>query len=94
MSKVAPAERVFSKLSGKPIVWTDENGVVHQCEGAEVFPKVRLIWTMCEIDVPADTAKHPYLGETVNCAACLNLTNEVPEPIATEVSLETLLKRL
>lgn len=46
----------FREIDGKPIRWTDKTGLVHIVEGSEVHPGIRLLWTLCERDVPADTA--------------------------------------
>ena len=46
----------FREINGKPIRWTDKSGVTHICEGSNVHPDGRLIWTLCERDVPANSA--------------------------------------
>lgn len=44
---------VIRHISGRPIFWQDANGIVHRCEGDDVHPGIRLIWTLCKRDVPA-----------------------------------------
>ena len=46
----------FDTINDRPIFWTDKAGVTHRCEGADVHRDVRLLWTKCERDVPADAA--------------------------------------
>lgn len=66
----------FREIDGKPIRWTDKTGVVHACEGSDVHPGVRLLWTLCERDVPANTAWHPKPGDHFEmCATCLSRLN-------------------
>lgn len=70
-SGIGDRGNVFAELNGKPIRWTDKTGVTHICEGAEVHPNIRLIWTLCQRDVPANKA---WLLDTPSahelCAAC------------------------
>lgn len=61
---------VFTTINGKPIRWEDQPGVVHSCEGADVHPSVRLIWTLCEIDVPANKAFLDYGATAATCKKC------------------------
>ena len=65
------AKGVFGQLNGCPIRWQQKD-VLHIVEGADVHPGVRLLWTMCEIDVPADAA---HLGDPGDksplCPRCL-----------------------
>ena len=49
------AKGVFGQLNGQPIRW-EFKGVTHIVEGADVHPGIRLLWTVCEIDVPAGKA--------------------------------------
>lgn len=59
---------VFRTINRKPIFWQDKQGFVHAVEGADVHPGIRLLWTLCERDVPADKA---FIGhEAVTCATC------------------------
>lgn len=55
----------------KPVWWKDQQGVVHVCEGANVHPGVRLIWTLCGRDVPAGeaytTADKSHASTCFNC---------------------------
>ncbi len=56
----------FRTIDGKPIYWRDGRGVVHACEGADIHPGVRVLWTLCGKDVPADTA-YQAEGEVITC---------------------------
>lgn len=59
---------VFDKIDGRPIHWRDHAGTVHLVEGADVHPGVRLLWTKCGKDVPANSAFLP--GDTDPAAGC------------------------
>jgi hypothetical protein len=65
----APA--TIRQIEGRPILWTDEAGATHRCEGADIHRGVRLIWTDCGRDVPANPALLPGDDDRVSCAACL-----------------------
>lgn len=77
------AEGVFDTISGKELRWTDQRGLVHVVVGADVHEGVRLLWTLCERDVPAGKAwlrgnqyKEPDGGYEV-CATCMKHRNAV-----------------
>lgn len=59
---------VFRTIDGATLRWTDRNGAIHAVEGADVHRGVRLLWTLCERDVPADTAFKS--AEPVTCERC------------------------
>lgn len=59
----------FQTIDGRQIHWAGR-GSVHACEGADVHPGIRLLWTLCEIDVPANTAYLPATGDEVTCERC------------------------
>jgi hypothetical protein len=63
---------VFSILRGFPIFW---NGRVfrHSVQGADAHPGVRLLWTRCGIDVPADTAFLDGFETEVTCPKCAKI---------------------
>lgn len=65
------AERTFDDIKGRQILWEDKQGFVHACEGADVHRNVRLLWTLCERDVPANAAFHPADEDKVTCMACI-----------------------
>jgi hypothetical protein len=65
------AKDLITEIDGRPIHWTDADGVVHRCEGADIHPGIRLLWTRCERDVPADSAYLPATGDKVTCTRCL-----------------------
>lgn len=64
-----------------PIVWRDRSGILHACDGAEIHPGIRLLWTACatakavgepgSLDVPADTAWKQRPQDKINCVNCL-----------------------
>jgi len=61
----------FNTLNGLPIHWRDKKrGVTHKCEGADVQPGVRLIWTLCEIDTNAAYLPDPPDADPITCDAC------------------------
>ena len=64
------AAGVFNDITHRPIMWA-ARGVTHAVAGADVHPGVRLLWTRCEIDVPAGKAFLPGDGDTVDCPRCL-----------------------
>lgn len=57
-------------INDREIWWQDKQGLVHACEGADVHRNVRLFWTLCERDVPANTAFHPGSDDKLTCATC------------------------
>lgn len=65
------ATATIREINNRPIWWKDKQDFVHICEGADVHRDVRLFWTLCERDVPANTGFHPGLDERVTCATCL-----------------------
>lgn len=50
------------------LLWQSQDGQLHFCEGSEAHPGVKLIWTLCEKDVPANKAFRSWEGPT--CMAC------------------------
>lgn len=50
------------------LLWQSKNGQLHFCEGSEVHPGIKLIWTLCEKDVPANTTFRSWEGAT--CMEC------------------------
>lgn len=59
---------VFNTINTRKIRWIDGSGAMHAVEGSEVHPGIRLLWTKCEKDVPANTA---FLSEEpVTCDTC------------------------
>lgn len=69
MTDVLGANQTFRTMDRKPIYWRDKQDFVHACEGSDVHPGVRLIWTLCERDVPANAA-YKCDGDDVTCATC------------------------
>ncbi len=67
--------QVFRTLNDLPIHWKDQ-ALTHACEGADVHPGVRLLWTRCEIDVPANAAylPDPPDADPVTCPRCNEAT--------------------
>ena len=63
--------RTFRSIDDRPINWLCPNGKIHACEGSYVHPSIRLIWTLCEIDVPADQSYLPGDEDgSVDCEKC------------------------
>jgi hypothetical protein len=60
-------------LEGRSILWTDEAGVTHRCEGAEFFPDLPMVlWTDCGRDLPDDNVAYlPGDEDTVTCPKCM-----------------------
>ncbi len=69
---------VFRTIDGQPIMWRDIAGTVHRCEGANVHPGIRLLWTDCERDVPANAAFLADGNDRVTCPKCLAATASTP----------------
>ena len=68
---------VFSTINSRPIRWTDKTGLTHVVEGADVHADVRLLWTLCERDVPADQAFLPATGDSFElCMTCMKRGRE------------------
>lgn len=66
-----PDGSVFTTVNDKPVVWRDQDGVMHACEGAWLHRGIRLMWTRCgKRDVPAMAAWHPQAGDEVTCPEC------------------------
>lgn len=59
---------MIQNCSMKPIYWNDKR-VVHACETSLVHPGVRLIWTLCQKDVPANAA-YRCAGDEITCETC------------------------
>lgn len=58
------------KIGDRPIWWQDKQGFVHACEGSDLHRGVRVFWTLCLRDVPADKGFHPIIGDEMTCATC------------------------
>lgn len=64
------SNNTFRTIDGRPIYFHDkQHNLMHACEGADVHPGIRLIWTLCERDVPANSA-HISDQEDVTCSKC------------------------
>lgn len=53
-------------------LYEDKKGKIHQCEKSQIVPNnygTVLVWTKCEIDVPADESFNS--NEEVTCENCL-----------------------
>lgn len=46
----------ITKIDDRELRWTDKTGVVHIVEGGDIHRDVRLLWTLCSRDVPANSA--------------------------------------
>lgn len=67
-------EVTFRTIDNRPIYWTDTAATTHLCEGADVHPGVRLLWTLCHRDVPAGAALLPGDADKPTCAKCLEVS--------------------
>jgi len=71
----AAAKRsTFRSIDNRPIYWTDGKAITHICEGSECHHGVRLLWTLCQRDVPANSAFLPGDDDKVTCPKCLAAT--------------------
>ena len=68
----------FDSIDGRPIYWTDKNGITHACEGDYIHREpLPLIWTKCgKHDVPANGGYLPATEDKVTCADCLKIIQE------------------
>jgi hypothetical protein len=78
-----PMGKVFRTLDSRPIFWTDNTGSTRRCEGADIHRGVRMLWALCNQDVPADALFHPGDGNAVTCRKCLG-AEAVPAPSTRE----------
>lgn len=69
MTDILGPNQTFRTIDRKPIYWRDRQDFVHACEGSDVHPGVRLLWTLCERDVPANSA-YKCDGDEITCATC------------------------
>jgi hypothetical protein len=56
-----------------PIYW-DHGGATHACQSTKIDGGVRLVWTLCDIDVPHDEAywfDRGAAGAEITCSQCL-----------------------
>jgi hypothetical protein len=67
----------FRTINDRTIFWRDKKGVVHACEGADVHRGVRLIWTLCKRDVPANASYTTDGPEFVTCDVCAKAEGRV-----------------
>lgn len=66
----------ITEINNRPIRYQDATGLVHACEGSDTHPGVRLLWTLCGHDVPANKAFLPAKGESYEmCVTCLATLN-------------------
>lgn len=59
---------VRENSKGQPYLY-DRDGFTHSCEGSEVHPGIFLLWTDCQIDVPANMAYVTWKN-SANCPKC------------------------
>ena len=78
MTASLPSVRLKELLGGN-VVWKDKQGFIHACDGDYVHHGIRLIWTLCERDVPAGNAFMQRYEDKITCATCLmRLTPNAP----------------
>ena len=51
-------------------LYETEDRIIHKCMGSEVVPGEYLVWTLCDMDVPANKS---FKSETLDatCSICL-----------------------
>lgn len=59
-------------MTGQEIKW-DDGKVLHLCESTPVDRMPRLIWTKCQMDVPANMAFKSH--EAITCQKCLEASH-------------------
>jgi len=60
----------FRTIRDRPVLWEDKQGFVHACEGGELHPGVRVLWTLCERDVQGNSAYLANANSSITCATC------------------------
>ena len=55
----------------KTCLYESPNGAIHRCERAEVHPRIFLVWTECNKDVPAGKAFNS--NEKITCPKCRDI---------------------
>lgn len=53
------------------IYWDDDRHI-HACESSLIQRGIRLVWTLCEKDVPANQGYRVDVPHKVTCLVCLN----------------------
>lgn len=62
---------VITHIEGRDIVWSFRDGDLHLCEGADIHPGIRLLWTRCgKHDIPAGAAWLKRRDDVVTCLGC------------------------
>lgn len=62
---------IIRQKDGRDIVWVDEAGFSHLCEGTVGSHKEDVIlWTRCQINVPRNAAYLRMAGEIITCPVC------------------------
>jgi len=56
-------------------LWESQDGLIHLCEGGEAVPNEYIVWTMCNIDVPAN--KSFKSEELATCSKCLTYNKTI-----------------
>lgn len=73
------ADNVFRTINGRGIEWDG-----HRCEGSDVHPGIRLLWTLCRRDVPANAAYLVHGNPDPACEKCrVALDTAARVPLAT-----------
>lgn len=72
--QVTLPNQVFRTINGRQIYWQGGSGKIHICEGSDVHRDVRLLWTLCERDVPADAAFISPNQVEATCPKCVAIS--------------------
>jgi len=65
---------MFETVDGHALLWTDPIGVTHACTAADVYPELRVIWTLCGREVPPNGVRPAVPEQSTDCATCLSHT--------------------
>jgi hypothetical protein len=67
---------MFETVDGHALLWTDPVGVTHACTAADVYPELRVTWTLCDREVPPNGAQPAAPERGADCAVCLAHTGD------------------
>lgn len=69
--RIMETSMTITQINNRPIWWQDAAAVIHICEGDDIHRNVRLFWTLCGRDVPANKGFHPATNDRVTCEVCI-----------------------
>jgi hypothetical protein len=69
--------QVFETINGKEMRWSDQRGLTHVVVGADIHQGVRVLWTLCDRDVPGGKAWLLEPGDAHElCMTCMRRMND------------------